>query len=34
LVCGEKMGPEKKRKAEALNIKMISEEEFNQLLKT
>lgn len=33
LVCGEKIGTEKKRKAESLNIKMITEEEFNELLK-
>ncbi|MDR1725468.1 MAG: NAD-dependent DNA ligase LigA [Bacteroidales bacterium] len=32
LVCGEKMGEEKKRKAEILNVKMITEEEFNQML--
>lgn len=32
LVCGEKMGPEKKRKAESLNITMITEEEFVKML--
>ncbi|MDR1005542.1 MAG: NAD-dependent DNA ligase LigA [Bacteroidales bacterium] len=32
LVCGEKIGPEKKRKAETLNVKMITEEEFKALL--
>lgn len=32
LVFGENMGPEKKKKAEKLNIKMISEEEFNNML--
>lgn len=32
LVCGEKMGPEKKRKATELNIKMITEQEFINLL--
>ncbi|MDR0789617.1 MAG: NAD-dependent DNA ligase LigA [Bacteroidales bacterium] len=32
LVCGDKMGAEKKRKAESLNVKMISEQEFSQLL--
>jgi DNA ligase (NAD+) len=33
LVCGEKMGPEKKRKAESLNIPMITEQEFLEMLK-
>ncbi len=33
LVCGEKMGPEKKRKAETLNIKMITEDDFLEMLK-
>ena len=33
LVCGEKMGPEKKRKAETLNIPMITEQEFLEMLK-
>jgi DNA ligase (NAD+) len=32
LVFGENMGPEKRKKAEKLNIKMISEEEFNNML--
>ena len=32
LVCGEKMGPEKKRKAESLNITMITEEDFVKML--
>ena len=32
LVCGENMGPQKKKKAESLNVKMISESEFEELL--
>lgn len=32
LVCGEKMGPEKKRKAESLNIPMISEKELIKMI--
>lgn len=32
LICGEKMGPEKKRKAESLNITMITEEDFIKML--
>lgn len=32
LVAGDKMGPEKKRKAEKLGVKIISEQEFNQLI--
>lgn len=32
LICGEKMGPEKKRKAESLNIAMITEEDFIKML--
>lgn len=32
LICGEKMGPEKKRKAESLNIAMITEEYFIKML--
>ncbi len=32
LICGEKMGPEKKRKAENLNITMITEQEFINML--
>ncbi len=32
LVCGENMGPQKKKKAENLNVKMISESEFEELL--
>ena len=33
LICGEKMGPEKKKKAENLGIAMISEQEFLEMLK-
>ena len=32
LVCGHKMGPEKKKKAEKLGVKMITEDEFKQML--
>lgn len=32
LVCGENIGPQKKKKAESLNVKMISESEFEELL--
>ena len=32
LVAGDKMGPEKKRKAEKLGVKIISEQEFNSLI--
>ncbi len=32
LVAGEKMGPEKRRKAEKLGVRILSEEEFMQLL--
>ena len=32
LVAGEKMGPEKKRKAEKLGVKIISEQEFNSMI--
>lgn len=32
LVAGEKMGPEKKRKAEKLGVKIISEQEFNLMI--
>ncbi|MDO5760011.1 MAG: NAD-dependent DNA ligase LigA [Bacteroidota bacterium] len=32
LICGEKMGPEKKRKAESLNIQMITEEDFIRMI--
>lgn len=32
LVAGDKMGPEKKRKAEKLGVKIISEQEFNLMI--
>lgn len=32
LVCGEKMGPEKKKKAESLGITMITEQDFVKML--
>jgi len=32
LVAGEKMGPEKKRKAEKLGVEIISEQEFNSMI--
>jgi DNA ligase (NAD+) len=32
LVCGENMGPQKKKKAESLKVKMINESEFEELL--
>jgi DNA ligase (NAD+) len=32
LVAGDKMGPEKKRKAEKLGVKIISEQEFNSMI--
>ncbi len=32
LVAGEKMGPEKRKKAEKLGVRILSEEEFRQLL--
>ena len=32
LVCGDNIGPQKKKKAESLNVKMISESEFEELL--
>ena len=34
LVAGEKMGPEKRKKAEKLGIRILSEEEFLQMLET
>jgi DNA ligase (NAD+) len=32
LVAGEKMGPEKRKKAEKLNIPIITEEDFNNMI--
>ena len=32
LLAGEKMGPEKKKKAEALNVKIINEDEFLKMI--
>ena len=32
LVAGDKMGPEKKRKAEKLGVKIITEQEFNLMI--
>jgi len=33
LLAGDKMGPEKRKKAEQLNVPILSEEDFNQMIK-
>ena len=33
VLAGDKMGPEKKKKAESLGVKIISEEEFEEMIK-